>query len=103
TKAHLEAHGVEVVSQGRLENVVNIYDETAERARGLARSVDVPAAQAVFLSGLGMPTIAALEAMERDLGKPVVSSACAMMWSALRIAGERAPLEGFGRLLAEPR
>jgi maleate cis-trans isomerase len=49
---------------------------------------------------MGMPTVAALEAMERDLGKPVISAAAAMMWNALRVAGETAPLVGFGRLLA---
>lgn len=103
TKSHLEAHGIEVVSHGRLDNVKNIYDETAARARELARRVDAPAAQAVFLSGLGMPTIATLDAMERDLGKPVVSAAAAMMWSALRVAGEGAPIAGFGRLLAGRR
>ena len=103
TRAYLEAQGIEVVSEGRLEGVTNIYDETAARARELARRVDAPAAQAVFLSGLGMPTVATLEAMERDLGKPVVSAAAAMMWNALRVAGEPAPLAGFGRLLAERR
>ena len=50
-----------------------------------------------------MPTIAELEAMERDLGKPVVSAAAAMMWNALRIVGERAPISGFGRLLGGAR
>src|SRR3982074_3012379 len=91
-KASLEAHGIEVVSVGRLENVKNIYEETAERAHGLARRIDVPQAQAVFLSGVGMPTIATLERMERDLGKPVVSAAAAMMWNALRVAGVPDPL-----------
>jgi len=99
-KAALEAHGIEVVSVGRLENVRNIYDETAERAHGLARRVDVPQAQAVFLSGVGMPTLVTLEKMERDLGKPVVSAAAAMMWNALRVAGVSEPIAGFGRLLA---
>ncbi len=102
-KASLEAHGIEVVSVGRLENVKNIYDETAERAHGLARRIDVPQAQAVFLSGVGMPTIASLARMERDLGKPAVSAAAAMIWNALRVAGVSAPVQGFGRLLAERR
>jgi maleate isomerase len=103
TKALLEAHGIEVVHSGMLENVKNIYDETAERAYGLARKVDVPQAQTVFLSGVGMPTIATLEKMERDLGKPVVSAAAAMMWNALRVAGVTEPVRGFGRLLELPR
>jgi maleate cis-trans isomerase len=102
-KASLEAHGIEVASVARLDNVKNIYDETAERAYGLARKVDVPQAQAVFLSGVGMPTLATLEKMEHDLGKPVVSAAAAMMWNALRIAGVSDPIPGFGRLLLERR
>jgi maleate cis-trans isomerase len=103
SKANLEAHGIEVVNVGRLDDVKNIYEETAERAYGLARKVDVPQAEAVFLSGVGMPTIATLERMERDLGKPAVSSASAMMWNALRIAGVAEPIRGFGRLLAGGR
>jgi maleate cis-trans isomerase len=98
-KSALEARGLEVVSVGRLENVKNIYEETAERAYGLARRIDAPQAQAVFLSGVGMPTLATLEKMERDLGKPVVSAAAAMMWNALRVAGVRQPISGYGRLL----
>jgi maleate isomerase len=100
-KAHLEAHGLQVVAHGILPNVTNIYDETAERAYALARQFDVAEAQAVFLSGVGMPTIAALDMLERDLGKPVLSSASAMMWNALRIAKVRDSVKGAGRLLAD--
>jgi maleate isomerase len=102
-KASLEARGIEVASVGRLENVKNIYEETPERAHALALRIDVPQAQAVFLSGVGMPTLATLEKMERDLGKPVVSAAAAMMWNALRVAGVGDPIPGFGRLLAQNR
>ncbi len=98
-KAHLEAHGLEVVNFANLQGVTNIYDETAERAYGLARLVDRPNAEAVFLSGTGMPTLPVLELLEQDLGKPVLSSAAAMMWHALRLAGVRQPISGYGRLL----
>ena len=100
TKANLEAHGLEVVNVRRLENVTNIYEETAERAGALARQVDVPQAQALFLSGVGMPTLAALEAAEQALGKPCISSAASMLWNALRVAGVKTPVKGFGSLLA---
>ena len=99
-KAHLEEHGFDVVSHGRLENVTNIYEQTAERAYRLGREVDCPEAQAVFLSGTGMPTIQILEALEQDLGKPALSANSAMMWHALRLAGVRHPISGYGRLLA---
>ena len=98
-KAHLEAHGLQVVNFGNLKGVTNIYDETDERAYGLARMVDCAEAEAVFLTGTGMPTLPVLEALEQDLGKPVISSASAMMWHALRTAGVRQPIPGYGRLL----
>ncbi|MGH7029189.1 MAG: maleate cis-trans isomerase family protein [Stellaceae bacterium] len=98
-KAHLEAHGLEVVNFDNLKGVTNIYDETAERAYRLARMVDCAEAEAVFLTGTGMPTLPVLEALEQDLGKPVLSSASAMMWHALRTAGVRQPIPGYGRLL----
>lgn len=98
-KAHLEAYGFEVVKFDNLKGVENIYDTTAEHAYALARSVDAEDAEAVFLSGTGMPTVAVLEPLEQDLGKPVFSSASAMMWHALRVAGVGQPLAGYGRLL----
>jgi len=71
----------------------------ALKAPSLARSVDRPEAEAVFLSGTGMPTLPVIEALEHDLGKPVLSSASAMMWHALRSSGVRQPIPGYGRLL----
>ena len=97
-KAALESRGLTVVNVGRLTDVKNIYEETAERAYGLARAVDTPQAEAIFLSGVGMPTIAVLDLLERDLGKPVISAAGAMMWNALRIAGVAPVMPGYGRL-----
>ena len=82
-----------------LEGVTNIYDETAERAYRLARMVDRKDAEAVFLSGTGMPSLPVLAMLEQDLGKPVISSASAMMWQALRLAGIKQPVQGYGRLL----
>src|SRR5205807_103860 len=73
-KAHLEEHGFEVVSHRRLENVTDIYEETAERAYQLGRAVDVSTAQAVFLSGTGMPTVKILATLEQDLCKPAISA-----------------------------
>ena len=98
-KTHLETYGVDVVSHGRLENVTNIYDETAERAYTLARKVDVPEAEAVFLSGVGLSTMSVLEVLEKDLGKPVISSMAALTWASLRAANIKEPIPNYGRLL----
>ena len=98
-RAYWEAAGLTVVGYARLIGVTNIYDESEERAYRLARRADVPDADALLLSGTGLPTIGVLELLERDLGKPVVSSNQALLWRALRMAGVREPVPGFGRLL----
>lgn len=98
-KHHLERCGLEVVSSGHLSNVRNIYEETSERAYAIGRQVDHPDADVIFLSGVGMPTLDALKPLEEDTGKPVISAASAMMWHALRTAGVRCRIEGYGRLL----
>ena len=98
-RAHLEAHGFAVVSHDNLKHAGNIYDTTAEQAYRLARAVDAPEAQAVFLSGTGMPTVSVIDMLEADLQKPVISSNSAMMWLALRACGVNQPISGFGRLL----
>jgi maleate cis-trans isomerase len=100
-KAYLEANGLQVVGYGRLDNVRNIYEETAERAYRLARHVDTAAAEAIFISDTGLPTLSVLDILEQDLGKPVLSSATAMMWLALRTVQVGQPMAGYGRLLAQ--
>ncbi|MBI1737471.1 MAG: hypothetical protein HYR51_20045, partial [Candidatus Rokubacteria bacterium] len=98
-KTYWEAAGFTIVAHHRLDDVINIYEETEDRAAQLARAANVPAAEAVLISGTGLPTVGVLDALERELGKPVITSNQASMWRALRLAGLREPIAGFGRLL----
>jgi maleate cis-trans isomerase len=100
-KAYWEAAGFDIVGYQRLTDVQNIYAENEQRAYQLARQANTPDADAVFLSGTGVPTIGVLEVLEQDLGKPVISSTQASLWQALRLAGVRQAIPGFGRLLRE--
>lgn len=100
-RAYWETAGFQIVGYHRLADVTDIYAESEERAAELARRADAPAAQAVLISGTGLPTVGALERLERELGKPVVSSNQACLWRALRLAGVNEPVTGFGRLLRE--
>ena len=99
-KENLESYQREVVSFDWLRNVRSIFEEPESRVYGLGRSVDRPQAQAVFLSGVGMPTVSVLGALDRDLDKPVISSSSAMIWNALRVAGIAPVIPGYGRLLS---
>ena len=101
-KAYWQAAGFEIVGYHRLDDVVSIYAESEQRAEALARRVNTSDAEAVLLSGTGLPTVGVLASLEQELGKPVVSSNQAMLWQALRVAGVRDAIPGFGRLLATP-
>jgi maleate isomerase len=97
--AYWQAAGFEVVARRQLAGVVNIYEETEERAHELGRQADMPNADALLISGTGLPTAGIVERLERDLGKPVVTSQTATLWYALRALGIKAPVRGYGRLL----
>ena len=61
----------------------------------------VPAsADAVFIGGNGLRAVGAIGALEEDLGRPVLSANQVALWHALRLAGGRAPVGGYGRLFA---
>jgi maleate isomerase len=99
-RTYWEMAGLEVVRHRRLEGVVNIYEETTERVQALARAADAPDAQAVLISGTGLPTADVVAPLEGVLGKPVVTSQGAMLWWALRAARVKEPVRDWGRLLA---
>jgi maleate isomerase len=80
--------------------VANIYAETEARAYTLGREADTETAEAVLISGTGLPTAGIVERLERDLAKPVVTSQAATLWYALRTLGIERPVMGYGRLLA---
>jgi maleate isomerase len=56
-------------------------------------------ADAYFLSCANIHTIDVIEELERDLGKPVVTSNQAALWCSLRAAGIRDDVSGLGALL----
>ncbi len=102
SKEVLEQYGIEVVNAQCLPDVKCIFDEPPRRVYGLIREVNRSNADAVFVSGVGLPTLSVLGAAEADLGKPVLSSAGSMLWNALATAGIATPISGCGRLLADP-
>jgi maleate isomerase len=77
-----------------------IAECTDSQVYHLARSVDSPDADAIFISCVNLPAIDLIECLERDCGKPVISSNQASMWQALRLLGVGGGVRGYGRLLA---
>jgi len=64
----------------------------------LVRETDHPDAEAVFISCTNLPTVEIIEALEQDLGKPVLSANQVTLWHSLILAGVRAPMAGLGKL-----
>ena len=60
-------------------------------------------ADGLFVSCMNMDAMAAAQALEESIGKPVVTSHTATLWRALALAGIDEPVPGYGRLLAERR
>ena len=89
------------MSEARRSLVIALF---AFGSVALMSMTSVPVAKAddlnaLMMGGTGMPTVPVLQALEQDLGKPVISSASAMMWHALRLAGVGQSITGYGRLL----
>ena len=72
-----------------------------DEVRRTAHAVNSPDADGIFLSCTNWRTLGIIESLERDLGKPVTSSNQASLWAALRMAGVKDPVPGFGRLLRQ--
>ena len=93
-----EAAGFTIVAHQRLDTA-NIYDETEERAWELGRTADTPEADALLISGTGLPTVGIVERLEKDLGKPVVTSQTATLWHALQLLRLDVRVSSHGQLL----
>ena len=63
----------------------------------MAREIDRPDADGIFISCTNFRTIEIIEQLEADTGKPVVTSNQASMWIALKALGVVGP-KGYGRL-----
>ena len=62
---------------------------------------NVPAsAEAVVFAGNGLRTIGAIEALEQDFGRPVLSTNQVALWHALHLAGIQSPVSHYGCIFA---
>jgi len=102
TAAFIEANGFKVLAQGALGHVRNLEIGLLDpqSAYDLARRLDRPDADAVMLGCGNWSTFSVVERLERDLGKPVLTTNQVSLWHALKMLGA-GPLSGLGVLLRE--
>jgi len=71
-------------------------------AVSLVERVDTPEADTVFISCTNFHCLPAIASLERQLGKPVVTSNLAGAWAALRQIAIEDQIPGYGQLLQLP-
>jgi maleate isomerase len=100
-KEFFEGHGVEVVNIEGLGYTrgYELHGVPDGTAYSFGRKADRPEAECLFISCTDFRSLDELECLERDLGKPVMSSNTASMWGALRLAGVRGAIDGYGEIL----
>jgi maleate isomerase len=82
------------------------FDDDREMARippaslvALAQAAMAPDAEALFISCTALRAALAAPAIERAIGRPVVTSNQATAWNCLRLCGDEASRPEFGRLM----
>jgi maleate isomerase len=63
-----------------------------------ARANVPPSAEAAFIGGNGFRAVGVIQALEEDLGIPILTANQALFWRLLRLAGTRVAVPGYGQL-----
>ena len=102
-KANLEEAGFEVVAIRGTEapSLPAICETPLDDIRAVFRQVADSDCDAILQVGTALPVVAMIDALEAEIGKPVVACNAAVYWQALRAIGITDSISGYGRLLAE--
>ena len=97
----LEANGCRVVARDGLDVVDNlaIGRLDVETAYQMGKAVDTPEAEAVLLACTNWKSMDIIERLERDIGKPVLTTTQVSVWGALKQIGFEGSIPGYGQLL----
>jgi len=89
-------HGIKGLNMERIDYGSLPRDASYKIAKEVCK--DVKDFDGIYLPCAQMPTMEIIDRLEKELGKPVVTSVQAMIWGALRILKVSDPVEGYGRL-----
>ncbi len=91
--------GIHLISNANLGLKGHIWEVSYSATYELVRRADSQRAEAMIVSCTNLPTFDILDALEDDLGKPVISANQATVWALLQHLGR--PYDGPGRSVAE--
>ncbi|WJV48533.1 maleate cis-trans isomerase family protein [Streptomyces flavofungini] len=101
--AFLKAAGAEVVGVrgSGIITAAEVGTWGRDEVLALARAGDHPDAEAVLLPDTALHTAAHIQALESDLGKPVLTANQATLWEALRLTSRRVNAPRLGALFTK--
>jgi len=94
-----EKSGVKVLKIKGLDSGGAMAQISLEEVMNLAREVNRPDADAVFLSCTNLKALPVLDPLEKELSKYVFSSNIATFWDVMRMLKIKEPIQGRGKLL----
>ncbi|GGO62958.1 maleate isomerase [Roseovarius pacificus] len=100
---YIEAEGIKVLDSVALEVPDNLAVGRLDQSNlpGLARNLAREGADVVVLSAcVQMPSLAAIQAVEDELGLPVISAASSTTYETLRKLGHKPAIKNAGMLLS---
>ena len=101
---YFEDNGIGVAEMGSIDvSFAGIPQLPPEMLYGLIKKKFLEhktSAEAIYILGSGLDTLSIVEALEQDLGVPVVQPTAARVWEIQRRLHVRQPVKGYGTLLA---
>jgi maleate isomerase len=100
-KEFLEAHNFNVLNIKGLgiSKDVEISKVSPESIYRLAKAINIPEADGIFISCTNFRSTEIIDVLEKDLEKPIVTSNQATIWDMLKKANIKDEIEGFGKLM----
>jgi maleate cis-trans isomerase len=86
---HRGGIGVTTLRSHGIVTAAEVGTLTGQQLRDIAVEGDDPAAQALLFPDTALHTVAHVEALERALGKPILTANQVSAWEGLRLAGRR--------------
>jgi maleate isomerase len=100
---YYEGAGFEVVRSGPCDLPSDQPSITPADLHAQVTKITPDSAQAVAIGGNGFRAVGVIDALEADLGRPVLTANQALFWAALRAAGtDPGAVSGYGGLFTRP-
>ena len=101
------ALGIEAISRGAKS--VTFIEKTPKFAASIEANlgrlnisercqIEIKNADALFISCTALPVLNIIERLEKELGKPVITSNQSLIWDTLESIGMNKDIQGFGKL-----